>query len=184
MPSSSSTFVAGLTVAALATVGFLAFRASASAPADLAGPQRSKAPATPAPKAPRDKRHPAALPGGSGTGERVVYSLDDDRVWLVGANGKVNRTFKVAPGSVDPRPGSYRVTSRAGAVTGTDGIPIEHVVRFATVNDVTIGFSAALDGSLPEPDPTMHTGGIRQSTADGDAMWEFATIGEPVVVIR
>lgn len=85
---------------------------------------------------------------------------------------------------MDPRPGSYRVTSRAGAVTGTDGIPIEHVVRFATVNDVTIGFSAALDGSLPEPDPTMLTGGIRQSTADGDAMWEFATIGEPVVVIR
>lgn len=182
MANSSSTFVAGLSVAALATVGFLAFRASASAPADLTAPQRGDASVT-APKAPRDKEHPAALPGDSGTGERVVYSLDDDRVWLVAANGKVSRTFKVTPGSVDPPLGSYTVTSRSGAVTGTDGTPIEHVVRFTTVDDVTIGFSAAVDGSLPEPDPTVRTGGVRESAADGDAMWDFAMIGQPVVVI-
>ncbi|MDQ0582914.1 hypothetical protein [Streptomyces rishiriensis] len=182
MPSNSSTFVAGLTSAALATVAFLTFQASANAPADLSRPQRSGAPAK-AVKAPRDKHHPAALPADSGVGARVVYSLDDDRVWLVRSDGGVGRTFKVAPGSVDPLPGNYAVTSRAGAVTGTDGTPIEHVVRFATVNNVTIGFSAALDGSLPEPDPTVKTGGIRQTVADGDAMWDFATIGQPVVVI-
>lgn len=180
MPSNSSTFVAGLTAAALATVGFLAFQASANAPADLAEHQRGDGPPR---KAARDGRHPTALPGGSGVGERVVYSLDDDRVWLVGENGVVTRTFKVAPGSVDPLPGRYAVTSRSGAVTGTDGTPIEHVVRFATANDVTIGFSAALDGSLPEPDPTVRTGGIRETVADGDAMWTFATIGRAVVVI-
>lgn len=112
-----------------------------------------------------------------------MYSLDDDRVWLVGSDGGVKRTFEVAPGSVDPLPGTYAVTSRAAAVTGTDGTPIEHVVRFTTAHDVTIGFSAALDGSLPEPDPTVKTGGIRQSVADGDAMWDFATIGQAVVVI-
>ncbi|TQJ55113.1 L,D-transpeptidase [Streptomyces sp. NBC_00080] len=179
MPSNSSTFVAGLTAAALATVAFLTFQASASAPADLSRPQRSGGAA----KAPRDKAHPAALPADSGLGARVVYSLDDDRVWLVRSDGGVRRTFKVAPGSVDPPLGNYAVTSRAGAVTGTDGTPIEHVVRFATVNDVTIGFSAALDGSLPEPDPTVRTGGIRQTVADGDAMWDFATIGQSVVVI-
>ncbi|MER5194771.1 hypothetical protein ACWD3J_22420 [Streptomyces sp. NPDC002755] len=182
MPSNSSTFVAGLTSAALATVAFLTFQASANAPADLARPQRSGAPAKAA-NAPRDKDHPAALPADSGIGTRVVYSLDDDRVWLVGPDDGVERTFKVAPGSVDPLPGNYAVTSRAGAVTGTDGTPIEHVVRFATVHDVTIGFSAALDGSLPEPDPTVKTGGIRQTVADGDAMWDFATIGQGVVVI-
>jgi hypothetical protein len=179
--NSSSTFVAGLTVAALATVGFLAFQASASAPADPARPQRGGAPVA-ASKAPRDKGHPA-LPGDSGTGERVVYSLDDDRVWLVGANGKVKRTFKVTPGTVDPPPGSYAVTSRSSAVTGTDGTPIEHVVRFTTVNDVTIGFSAAVNGPPPEPDPTVRTGGVRESAADGDVMWRFATIGQSVVVI-
>ncbi|MFD9393444.1 hypothetical protein ACFWBB_22770 [Streptomyces sp. NPDC060000] len=182
MPSSSSTFVAGLTSAALAAVGFLTFQASASAPADLAGPQRGGAP-TKAAKAPRDKAHPTALPAGSGVGERVVYSLDDDRVWLVGPDAEVRRTFEVAPGSVDPRPGSYAVTSRSGAVTGSDGTPVEHVVRFTTVNDVTIGFSAALDGELPEPDPTVRTGGIRETVADGAALWDFATIGRAVVVI-
>ncbi|GGR97550.1 hypothetical protein GCM10010269_40520 [Streptomyces humidus] len=180
MPSNSSTFVAGLTAAALATVGFLAFQASASAPADLDVRGSGGAPAK---KAPGDRRTPAALPADSGTGRRVVYSLDADRVWLVGPNDVVTRTFKVAPGSVDPRPGSYVVTSRSGAVTGTDGTPVEHVVRFTTVQDTTIGFSAALDGSMPEPDPTMKTGGIRETVADGAAMWTFATIGRGVVVV-
>jgi hypothetical protein len=172
--------VAGLTAAALAAVAFLAFQASASAPAAPAGGQRG---ASPAQKAPRDGRHPAALPAGSGVGERVVYSLDDDRVWLVGPDDVVTRTFKVAPGSVDPLPGSYVVTSRSGAVTGTDGTPIEHVVRFTAVQGATIGFSAALDGSMPEPDPTVRTGGIRETVADGAAMWTFATIGRGIVVI-
>ncbi|MER6783292.1 hypothetical protein ABT330_01290 [Streptomyces sp. NPDC000658] len=180
MPSNSSTFVAGLTAAALAAVGFLAYQASASAPADLGGRQSGGAPAS---KAPRDRRHPAALPAGSGAGERVVYSLADDRVWLVGPKDVVTRTFKVAPGSVDPLPGRYAVTSRSGAVTGTDGTPIEHVVRFTTVRGATIGFSAALDGSMPEPDPTVRTGGIRETVADGAAMWTFATIGRGIVVV-
>ncbi|MDX3307719.1 hypothetical protein ACWGH3_22795 [Streptomyces sp. NPDC054884] len=181
MPSSSSTFVAGLTAAALATVGFLAFQASANAPDDLTGPRRG-APAKPA-KAPGTVAS-TALPDGSGVGERVVYALTADRVWLVDADGRVNRTFKVAPGSVDPLPGSYSVGSRSGAITGTDGTPIEHVVRFTEVDGVTIGFSAALDGSLPQPDPRVRTGGIRESVADGDAMWAFATIGRRVDVVR
>ncbi|MDQ0832881.1 hypothetical protein QF032_004725 [Streptomyces achromogenes] len=181
MPSSSSTFVAGLTAAALATVGFLAFQASANVPDDLAEPRRG-APATPA-EAPGSVAS-TALPESSGAGERVVYALIADRVWLVGADGRVNRTFKVAPGSVDPLPGSYSVGSRSGAITGTDGTPIEHVVRFAEVDGVAIGFSAALDGSLTKPDPRVRTGGIRETVADGDAMWAFATIGRRVDVVR
>jgi hypothetical protein len=105
-------------------------------------------------------------------------------VWLVSAGNRVENTFKVMPGSVDPRPGSYAVTSRSNAVTGTDGVPVEHVVRFASVGGVVIGFSAAVDGSSPRPDPEIKTGGIRESRADGDAMWMFATIGQKVVVIR
>ncbi|MFH9547118.1 hypothetical protein [Streptomyces sp. NPDC017435] len=182
MPGSSSTFVAGLTSAALAAVAFLTFQASANVPAGLAAARRGGVPAKAA-KASGDRKHPTALPARSGLGERVVYALDGDRVWLVASDGTVERTFGVAPGSVDPLPGSYSVTSRAGAVTGTDGTPIEHVVRFTTVDDVTIGFSAALDGELPEPDPEVRTGGIRESVADGEAMWEFATIGRAVVVV-
>ncbi|MEU2281272.1 hypothetical protein ABZ614_04725 [Streptomyces sp. NPDC013178] len=182
MASSSSTFVAGLTAAALATVGFLAFQASASGPVASGKPRAGASPT--APKAPRDKKRPTALPKGTGTGERVVYSVDDDRVWLVSATDRVERTFKVTPGSVDPAPGTYNVTSRSNATTGSDGVPIEHVVRFATVGGVVIGFSVAVNGSAPVRDPAVRTGGIRQSRADGDAMWQFATIGERVVVIR
>jgi len=64
-----------------------------------------------------------------------------------------------------------------------DGLPVEHVVRFATVDGVTIGFSATVPGGTPQPDPTARMGGIRESSGDGTAMWEFATIGRPVVVV-
>ncbi|MEV7285395.1 hypothetical protein AB0O01_12650 [Streptomyces sp. NPDC093252] len=182
MTGSSSGIVVGLTAAALGTVGVLAFQASASAPARLPGAQAS----TPAdaPRAPRDKRHPAALPGGSGRGERVVYSLDDDRVWLVAPGERVTRTFMVTPSMVDPEPGSYAVTSRSNRAVGSDGAPIEHVVRFTSVEGVTIGFSSAVDGTTPVPDPALRTGGIRETKEDGDVLWEFATIGAKVVVIR
>ncbi|MDT9697854.1 hypothetical protein [Streptomyces sp. P17] len=183
MAGSSSGFVAGLTTAALVTVGFLAYQASSTVPADL-GRADTSAPAAAVSKAPRDKQHPAALPAGSGKGERVVYSVDDDRVWLVGAGGKVKRTFTVYPGTVNPAPGVYTVTSRSNAVTGTDGVPIEHVVRFTSVDGVAIGFSAAVDDSNQAPARSVRTGGIRESRADGDAMWDFATIGQKVVVIR
>jgi hypothetical protein len=180
--SSSSTLVAGLTAAAVGTVGFLAYKASANVPDTIGKPRVSASPT--ASKAPRDRKNPTALPAGSGEGERVVYSVDDDRVWLVEADGKVQRTFRVTPGTVDPVPGTYAVTSRSSAVIGTDGRPIEHVVRFTSVAGTVIGFSAAVDGSTPVPDPAVRTGGIRESRADGHAMWLFATIGERIVVIR
>ncbi|KOG31513.1 hypothetical protein AQJ84_31155 [Streptomyces resistomycificus] len=181
--------MAGLTAAALASVGFLAYQAAAGVPAaDTAMPDVRSSPARAAAgdasKAPLPMRNPAALPDRSGTGQRVVYSLDYDRVWLVDEDGRVSRTFGVTPGSVDPAPGTYRVTSRSNSVTGTDGTPIEHVVRFTNVKGVAVGFSAAVDGSRPVTDPTVKTGGIRETRPDGDAMWTFATIGEKVVVTR
>ncbi|MEU1051083.1 hypothetical protein [Streptomyces sp. NPDC005876] len=187
MASSSSAVVTGLTAAALATVGVLAYQASAHVPAglDRSRPSVRPAPGPGATKAPRDERHPHALPAGSGTGERVVYSVDDDRVWLVGAGDRVRRTFAVTPGAVDPRPGVYAVTSRSNRVTGSDGIPVEHVVRFTSVDGVVVGFSAAVDGSTARPSAGgARTGGIREGREDGDAMWDFATIGQKVVVVR
>jgi hypothetical protein len=182
--SSSTGFVAGLTVAALAGVGFLTYQASANLPAAGPGkPHASGSPAVAATKALRN-RSPAALPAASGTGQRVVYSVDDDRVWLVGPGNKVQRTFKVTPGTVDPAPGTYAVTSRSYSVTGTDGTPVEHVVRFTSVDGVPIGFSAAVHNTPTAPAPGVRTGGIRESRADGDAMWRVATIGWKVVVIR
>lgn len=182
MAGSSSAIVAGLTAAALATVGWLGYQASANVPADLRQARAGTAPT--APEAPRSGSGPTALPARSGQGERVVYSLGDDRVWLVGDGGRVTRTYTVSPSTVDPAPGTYRVTSRSKRITGSDGIPVEHVVRFAAVEGTVIGFSAAVDGSTPDLDPGVRTGGIREKRADGAEMWKFATIGRKIVVVR
>ncbi|MFC4606506.1 L,D-transpeptidase [Streptomyces maoxianensis] len=182
---SSSGLVAGLTAAALAAVCFLAYQASASAPDQLGKPTTpSAAPSAHVSGDPKDKsKNPLALPAKSGTGVRVVYSLSERRVWLVGENRKLTRTFEVMPSTVSPPPGVYAVTSRSGTVPGSDGVPIEHVVRFASVDDVAIGFSAAVNGAMASPDPDRKTGGVRMKRADGDAMWEFASIGSKVVVV-
>ncbi|MFF5155280.1 hypothetical protein ACFY3N_03220 [Streptomyces sp. NPDC000348] len=182
MAGTSSVIVAGLTAAALATVGYLGHRAAVTVPAELRPPAPGTAAAVH--ETLREGNHPAALPVRSGTGERVVYALDVDRVWLVGEGGEVRRTYGVSPSTVDPAPGTYRVTSRTGTVTGSDGVPVEHVVRFASVDGTSIGFSAAVDGSAPRLDPEEPTGGVRQTREDGAAMWEFATIGRKVVVVR
>ncbi|MFC7307471.1 hypothetical protein ACFQVC_24985 [Streptomyces monticola] len=181
MARSSSGIVAGLTAAALAAVGFLAYQASANAPETLGKPKQDSSAATP--QHPKDKADPNAVPAASGSGERVVYSLGTDQVWLVGGDNKAQRSFKVTPSTVDPQPGEYAVTTRSGSVVGSDGVPIEHVVRFANADGVAIGFSAAVDGSMPKPDPSKKTGGIRQTRADGKAMWEFATVGTTVYVV-
>ncbi|MDH6623696.1 hypothetical protein M2271_001488 [Streptomyces sp. LBL] len=183
MTSSSAGFVAGLTAAALAGVGFLGYQTSADVPAGLGTPGASGSPPGAAAKPSRAERDRAALPAVSGAGERVVYALGGDRVWLVGRGNTVRRTFTVAPGSIDPAPGTYEVTSRLGSVTGTDGAPIEHVVLFTDVDGLPVGFSAAVDAAASPADPSVRTGGVRESRADGDAMWRFATVGAKVVVI-
>ncbi|WP_020135770.1 hypothetical protein [Streptomyces sp. 351MFTsu5.1] len=189
MAPSSAGFVTALTTAALATVGLLGYQASTTAPGTT---RTDSTPMAVTSKVPQHKKDPTALPAASGTGARVVYSLDSDRVWLVGQGDAVTRTFEVTPGNVDPAPGVYAVSSRSNLITGTDGIPVEHVVRFASdVDGVAIGFSAAVRDAAPAPEATpfagtgtVRTGGIRESRADGDAMWTFAMIGAQVVVVR
>ncbi|MCQ4082636.1 hypothetical protein NGB36_19005 [Streptomyces sp. RB6PN25] len=180
----SGTIVAALTAGALAVIGVLAWQASASP--DHNGKARALATAGARPSAspsstPSGKA--AGLPSASGEGRRVVYSLAQKRVWLVGTDGRTERSFTVVPGSVSPQPGTYAVTSRSDRVTGTDGVAVEHVVRFGSVGGTTIGFSAAVNGSMPTPDPARRTGGVREKPADGDAMWHFALLGAKVVVV-
>ncbi len=186
---SAGVFVAGLTALAFAVVSFLAYQAAAAEDGeqDSAPGPRAGATAAPSPGASPlgdQETGQAPLPADSGTGERVVYSLGQDRVWLVGANEQVTRTYTVWPGTVDPRLGTYEVTSRTAHITGTDGVPVENVVVFGYTGDTVIGFSAALDGSEPELDPSEDAGGIRERTADGEAMWRFATAGTEVRVVR
>ncbi|MFB8102201.1 MULTISPECIES: hypothetical protein [Streptomyces] len=179
--------VAGLTAAAVVVVAVLAYQASANAPDSVASSSatpKASASASAQPTAkPKPTKDPLAVPADSGTGDRVVYALKDRRVWLVEGDEKALRTFTVMPSPVSPPPGTYQVSSRSGTVQGSDGVPIEHVVRFANVGEVAVGFSAAQDGSMEAPDPTSKTGGVRMKRADGNAMWSFATVGAKVVVV-
>ncbi|WP_338118474.1 hypothetical protein [Streptomyces coryli] len=186
--SSSGKVVAALTASALAVVGFLAYQAAA-APDPVPDKAGASSSGTPSPRGSETGRSDTGsskrVPAVSGKGERVVYSLGAKRVWLVGANEKLVRSFRVAPSNVSPEPGTYKVTTRSQKVTGSDGVPVEHVVRFANVGPVVVGFSAAVDGSMPKsPPPGMKTGGIRSDRDDGNAMWKFATVGVPVVVVK
>ncbi|KUJ70006.1 hypothetical protein ACZ90_06485 [Streptomyces albus subsp. albus] len=180
--SSAGPAVAGLTAAALAVVGFLAYQAQATAPdhptqtrgASHGGHQGDKS---------KGKKPSTKLPGDSGTGRRVVYAVDSKRVWLVGADERPVRTFPVSASSVDPDPGAYGVTSRSGGLVGSDGVQVEHVVIFHQEGGIVFGFSAALDGTMPDPNARKKTGAIREARADGAAMWKFATVDTKVVVV-
>ncbi|OEU85276.1 hypothetical protein DB35_00160 [Streptomyces abyssalis] len=182
--SSAGAVVAALTAAALAVVGYFTYQASAAQDRAEAGASDSGGSGELTEREKEEKERETNLPAFSGAGKRVVYDLDRNRVWLMNPDQEVKRTFRVAPSSVDPEPGTYKVESRAPHVTGSDGVPVENVVRFATSQGTTIGFSAALDGSLPDADQVRQTGGIRERRADGEAMWLFATIGTKVVVVR
>ncbi|AXG78251.1 hypothetical protein [Streptomyces paludis] len=188
MSRKTSGIVAALTAAAIGAVGFLAFQASANIPGKATatgspGSSPSASASGSAGSPAHQRKNPRALPAESGTGERVVYALGERRVWLVAEGGKPERTFAVVPSTVSPAAGSYAVSSRSGSVTGSDGVRIEHVVRFTSVDNVVIGFSSAVDGTTATPDPTLKTGGVRMKRGDGNAMWRFATVGTKVVVV-
>lgn len=136
---------------------------------------------------------PAAfpLPKDSGEGRRVVFSLDQQRVWLVKRNGTVRRTH-LASGSVTDnlRPGTYEVYSHSENATGIDGTTMRWMVRFTRGENAAIGFHdlPLADGHvvqrLSELGTPLSHGCIRQAPADARALWRFAPVGTTVVVTK
>ncbi|MGW3283545.1 hypothetical protein ACWDR3_02730 [Streptomyces sp. NPDC001002] len=175
-------WVTGLTVGAIAAVVVLAVQADKGTKPQAAT-ARPSASASAHPK-PTKTAAPAAVPDGSGTGRRIVFSLGQKRVWLVGATDTASRTFAVWPGTVTPDAGTYTVGQRTeGPLTGSDGVRIEHVLYFTVKSGVNVAFSNAVDGSSPPPASGVQTGGIRMGTADGDAVWTFGSAGTKVAVV-
>ena len=178
--------------------------AGAPAPADetavLSGstttptaPTRPRRPTTtaPTPTVVAPAVDPAVVPADSGTGRRVVFSEGAQRVWLVGADEGVRRTYLVSGSLTDNlQPGSYEVWSRSRWAVGIDDSGVmEYFVRFAHGQRAAIGFH-----SIPTKDdqplqtraqlgtPQSH-GCIRQAMPDAVAMWRFASAGTTVVVV-
>lgn len=176
-------WVTGLTVGAVVAVVVLAVQAD-KGPHPTAAATRPDASASASPRPSASKSAaPAAVPDDSGTGRRVVYSLKQKRVWLVDASDIARRTFAVWPGTVSPDPGSYTISQRAEATTGSDGVQIEHIMYFAAKSGLSIAFSNAADGSSPPPASGVRTSGIRMGKADGSALWTFGETGTTVVVV-
>jgi hypothetical protein len=131
------------------------------------------------------------VPADSGTGRRVVFSEGQQRVWLVGRDDRVRRTYLVS-GSLHDNldPGSYTVYSRSQRAWGIDDSgTMRYFVRFAHGDNAAIGFHdiPVDDGRRVQTPSELGTpqshGCIRQRRADAVALWEFAPLGTTVVVV-
>ena len=132
-----------------------------------------------------------AVPADSGEGRRVVFDQSAQRVWLVGREGRVLRTYLVS-GSVEDNldPGTYEVYSRSVKAWGIDdGGTMNYMVRFAYGKRAAIGFHdiPVKDGEKVQTRSELGTalsgGCIRQWRPDAKALWEFAPQGTTVVVV-
>ncbi len=132
------------------------------------------------------------MPAASGTGLRIVFSQDAQRVWLVGASDDVKRTYLVSGSVTDNlQPGTYSVYSRSRWATGVDDSGVmQYFVRFTQgPTGAAIGFHSIptrngvpLQTAAQLGTPQSH-GCIRQATPDAIALWKFAPDGTKVVVV-
>jgi hypothetical protein len=138
----------------------------------------------------RVARTALAVPADSGDGRRIVFDQTAQRVWLVGDDGRAQRTYLVS-GSVDDNldPGSYEVYSKSERAWGIDGGTMKYMVRFAHGENAAIGFHDIPyeDGEPMQTRADLGTatssGCIRQWRQDAKALWEFAPEGTKVVVV-
>jgi lipoprotein-anchoring transpeptidase ErfK/SrfK len=131
-----------------------------------------------------------AVPDDSGEGRRVVFDQSAQRVWLVGGEGRVQRTYLVS-GSVEDNldPGSYEVYSRSKQAWGIDdGGTMKYMVRFTYGKRAAIGFHdiPIKDGVPAQTEAQLGTplshGCVRQRRSDAIALWKFAPLGTSVIV--
>jgi len=199
------------TVAVLGGAGMLPSAAEEPADTDGAITTTSSSPRAPAPRSRQPERAPSGpevdapgstpgerldaaevLPADYGSGRRVVFSEGRQRVWLVGADEEVRRTYPVS-GSLHDNldPGTYSVYSRSAHAVGVDDSgTMRWFVRFTQgdsgaaigFDDIPVDEGERVQTTAELGTPTSH-GCIRQRTADAEAMWAFAPIGTTVVVV-
>ncbi|MFC6287506.1 L,D-transpeptidase [Nocardioides sp. GCM10027113] len=177
--------------AASGPAGSSASSGGAYAPAALSAPAGGEGVPGPSPSRDRGPGWVPPVPVGAGEGRRVVFSEGQQRVWLVGGAGRVQRSYLVSGSIYDNLdPGTYRVYSRSEQAWGIDDSgTMRWFVRFTQGENAAIGFH-----DIPVDDgrkvqtvdelgtPTSH-GCIRQRPRDARALWEFAPLGTTVVVV-
>lgn len=132
------------------------------------------------------------LPPGSGSGRRIVYSNPMQRLWLVGPDGSVVRSYLVSGKYHTPAAGTYSVYSKSPrAYAGHDNIDMDFMVRFArsTTSGIPIGFHGIprRNGQPMQTNDDLggfrSAGCVRQSEEDAAFLYDWAPIGTTVVVL-
>ena len=138
------------------------------------------------------------VPRHSSAGRRIVISQRQNYVWLVRAGGGVAAQGPMVDNPSVLRAGTGRVSSYCGRSakirTNTDAsgsLWLQHFTRFAPCG---IGFHRVpvqrSSGAQIHPDWMLGTnlreshGCIRLSARMASAVWDFGSVGTPVVVVR
>jgi len=133
-----------------------------------------------------------AAPYDSGAGRRIVYSVEQQRVWLVEADETVARSYLVSGRAGTPATGVYSVFSKSRYTTSIGGgARMEYMVRFTWGRSAAIGFHSIPVNSRGVPlqsDAQLGTyqsaGCVRQHWSDAEALWNWAPVGTQVVVVK
>ena len=133
------------------------------------------------------------LPPDSGSGRRLVYERAGQRIWAVGEDNVVIRSWLVSGSKYNNEtPGSHAVYSRSDVSTAWNGKAFLYkMVRWLKTDIGAIGFHALpihrSDNTPYQTDAELGTrlsGGCqRQANLDADFTWDFAQIGTPVIVV-
>ena len=132
------------------------------------------------------------LPENSGSGRRVVYDRAGQRVWAVRDDGVIIRSWLVSGSTYSNEvPGTHEVYSRSDMSTAWNGKAwLPQMIRWLKTERGAIGFHA-IPLHVEDDSPyqgsdelgTRLSGGCqRQHNFDAAFMWEFATLGTPVIV--
>jgi lipoprotein-anchoring transpeptidase ErfK/SrfK len=132
------------------------------------------------------------VPKQSGSGRRVVYANQEQRVWVLNEANEVIRTFLVSGMKGQPKRGSYSVSSQSAASYSPElaGVTFRFMTRFALGrNGGNIGFhEIPLRNGRPmqteeELGTFLGSGCLRSSTQDAMFMYRWAKPGTRVVVV-
>lgn len=131
------------------------------------------------------------VPDHDGSGQRIVYALGEQRIWLVNPDGTVFDSYLVSGKAGTPRPGEYSVYSKSrNAFAAHDGITMDHMVRFAHGKTLAIGFHSIPIYADGRPMQTVEqlgtyrsSGCVRQRNDQAERLYNWAPIGTPVFVL-
>ena len=122
----------------------------------------------------------------------VIYDRASQWIWLVDADGYVVDNYPVSGHAESPVPGRYAVTSKSeDAISYNWLVTMEHMVRFTTDEEGdSIGFHSIPRGwrdtpvqSEAELGDFLSLGCVRQRDDKAELLYEWTSVGTPVIVL-